>query len=98
MDDDLFILPGHYLDWSEANPDNVFVDTMGGIRTKNANIYGIAEEDEFVRFIEDNMRKQPDVYGEIRKVNAGILEVDDDEQEVMDLGKNECAASMYGQK
>jgi hypothetical protein len=44
------------------------------------------------------MRKQPDVYGEIRKVNAGILEVDDEEQEVMDLGKNECAASMYGQK
>ena len=98
MDDDLFILPGHYLDWSEANPDNMFVDTMGSIKTKNADIYGIAEEDEFVRFIEDNMRKQPDVYGEIRKVNAGILEVDEEEQEVMDLGKNECAASMYGQK
>ena len=98
MDDDLLILPGHYLDWSEANPDNVFVDSMGSIKAKNANIYGIAEEDEFVRFIEDNMRKQPVVYGEIRKVNAGILEVDDEEQEVMDLGKNECAASMYGQK
>ena len=96
MDDDLFILPGHYLDWSEANQDNVFVDTMGSIKAKNANIYGIAEEDEFVRFIENNMRKQPDVYGEIRKVNAGILEVDDEEQEIMDLGKNECAASMYG--
>ena len=98
MDDDLFILPGHYLDWSEATPDNMFVDTMGSIKIKNANIYGIAEEDKFVRFIEDNMRKQPDVYGEIRKVNAGILEVDDEEQEIMDLGKNECAASMYGQK
>ncbi|MEX1325623.1 MAG: MBL fold metallo-hydrolase [Desulfobacterales bacterium] len=98
MDDDLLILPGHYLDWSEANSDNVFVDSMDSIKAKNANIYGIVEEDEFVRFIEDNMRKQPDVYGEIRKVNAGILEVDDEEQEVMDLGKNECAASMYGQK
>ncbi|MGD1974571.1 MAG: MBL fold metallo-hydrolase [Desulfobacterales bacterium] len=96
MDDNLLILPGHYLDWREANSDNVFVDTMGSIKANNANIYGIAEEEEFVRFIEDNMRKQPDVYGEIRKVNAGILEVDDEEQEVMDLGKNECAASMYG--
>ena len=95
MDDNLMILPGHYLDWREANPDNVFADTMGSIKAKNAKIYGITEEDEFVRFIEDNMRKQPDVYGEIRKVNAGILEVDDEEQEVMDLGKNECAASMY---
>jgi glyoxylase-like metal-dependent hydrolase (beta-lactamase superfamily II)/rhodanese-related sulfurtransferase len=98
LDDDLFVLPGHYMDWREAKPDHVFVDTMGSIKTKNADIYGIAEEDDFVRFIKDNMRKQPDVYGEIRKVNAGMLEVDDEEQDIMDLGKNECAASMYGPK
>ena len=95
MNDDLLILPGHYLDWSEANPEKVFVDTMGSIKSKNADIYGIEEENDFVRFIKDNMRKQPEVYGEIRKVNAGILEVDEEEQEVMDLGKNECAASMH---
>ena len=39
------------------------------------------------------MRTQPDVYAEIRKVNAGLLQVDEDEQDIMDLGKNECAAS-----
>jgi glyoxylase-like metal-dependent hydrolase (beta-lactamase superfamily II) len=96
LDDDLLILPGHYIEWSEANPQQLFVDTLGSIRNKNADIYGIAEEDEFVRFIKDNMRKQPDEYAEIRKVNAGLLEVDDEDQEIMDLGKNECAASMYG--
>ena len=94
--DDVLVLPGHYLEWSEANPDHLFVDTMGSIRKKNADIYGIANESDFVRFIQDNMRKQPDVYGQIRKVNAGLLDVDEEEQEVMDLGKNECAASMYG--
>lgn len=98
MNGDLLILPGHYLEWSEANPEQVFADTLGSIKNKNADIYGIEEENDFVRFIKDNMRKQPDVYGEIRKVNAGILEVDDEEQEVMDLGKNECAASMYSPK
>ena len=41
------------------------------------------------------MREQPPEYAEIRKVNAGLLEVDDEDQEIMDLGKNECAASMY---
>jgi hypothetical protein len=40
------------------------------------------------------MRTQPEVYGKIRQVNAGLALVDADEQEVMDLGKNECAASM----
>jgi len=96
LDDDLVILPGHYIEWSEANPQQMFVDTLGGIRNKNADIYDIAEEGEFVRFIKDNMRKQPDEYAEIRKVNAGLLEVDDEDQEIMDLGKNECAASMHG--
>jgi len=95
LDDDLVILPGHYIEWSEANPQQIFVDTLGSIRNINADIYGIAEEDEFVRFIKDNMRKQPDEYAEIRKVNAGLLEVDDEDQEIMDLGKNECAASMH---
>jgi len=95
LDDDLVILPGHYIEWSEANPQQMFVDTLGGIRNKNADIYGIAKEDEFVRFIKDNIRKQPDEYAEIRKVNAGLLEVDDEDQEIMDLGKNECAASMH---
>ena len=96
MNDDLLILPGHYLEWSEANAEQIFADTLGNIKSKNSDIYGITEEHDFVQFIKDNMRKQPDVYGEIRKVNAGILEVDDEEQEIMDLGKNECAASMYG--
>ena len=62
-------------------------------RLRNAAIYGIEDETDFIKFIQDNMRKQPDVYAEIRKVNAGLLEVEADEQEVMDLGKNECAAS-----
>ena len=42
-----------------------------------------------------NMRKSPAVYNEIRKVNTGWLDVDMDEADVMDLGKNECAAAMH---
>ena len=95
LGDDLMILPGHYIEWSEANSEQMFIDTLGSIKQKNSDIYGIEEESEFVKFIKDNMRKQPDEYAEIRKVNAGMLEVDDEDQEIMDLGKNECAASMY---
>ncbi len=95
LSDDLIILPGHYIEWREANSEQMFIDTLGSIKQKNSDIYGIQEETEFVKFIKDNMRKQPDEYAEIRKVNAGLLEVDDEDQEIMDLGKNECAASMY---
>ena len=91
--DDLVILPGHFMDWSEANPNQIFSDTLGSIKARNADIYGISSQDAFIGFIEDNMRTQPEVYAEIRKVNAGLLDVDAEQQEIMDLGKNECAAS-----
>jgi glyoxylase-like metal-dependent hydrolase (beta-lactamase superfamily II) len=94
LTDDVVILPGHYMDWSERNPDGVFADSMGRIKKRNAEIYDIQNESEFIQFIKDNMRTQPEVYAEIRKVNAGLLQVDEDEQNIMDLGKNECAASM----
>ncbi|MGD9183244.1 MAG: hypothetical protein PVG15_17300, partial [Desulfobacterales bacterium] len=93
LEDDLVILPGHYMDWKEANPSQLFSDTLGNIRYKNSDIYGISTETEFIGFIKANMRPQPEVYAEIRKVNAGLLEVDAEKQEIMDLGKNECAAS-----
>jgi glyoxylase-like metal-dependent hydrolase (beta-lactamase superfamily II) len=95
LNDDTVILPGHYIEWAEANQGQMFVDTMGSIKKKNADIYGIDSEDDFVQFIKDNIRKQPEVYADIRKVNAGLSEPDDEEQEIMDLGKNECAASLY---
>jgi glyoxylase-like metal-dependent hydrolase (beta-lactamase superfamily II) len=98
LDDDVIILPGHYIEWSEANQDQMFVDTMGSIKSKNADIYNIDSEADFIQFIKDNIRKQPEVYADIRKVNAGLLDPDDEDQEVMDLGKNECAASMYAKQ
>ena len=95
LNDDLVILPGHYIEWDEADAQQIFVDSLGNIKNKNADIYGIDREDDFVQFIKDNMRQQPEEYAQIRKVNAGLLDVDDEDQEIMDLGKNECAASMH---
>jgi len=41
------------------------------------------------------MRKQPDEYAVIRRINANLEQVDDDKAEELDLGKNECAATAY---
>ena len=51
--------------------------------------------EKFTEFIKDNMRKPPDIYREIRRVNTGWLDVKLDEADVMDLGKNECTAMAY---
>ena len=92
---DTLILPGHYMEWSEADNNLVFAAPIGAIRERNAGIYGIANEADFFAFIQANLRPQPEEYAKIREINAGLVEVDEAEQEIMDIGKNECAASMH---
>jgi hypothetical protein len=41
------------------------------------------------------MREMPEVYIDIKQVNRGLINVTDEEADIMDLGKNECAASHY---
>ena len=95
LDDSILVLPGHYMDWKEANQDLVFAETLGKIKEINASIYGISDENAFYNFIQSNMRPQPEEYAKIREINAGLLQVDAEEADNMDLGKNECAASMH---
>jgi len=92
-DRDTIILPGHYIDWSEADGDLIFQKPLGAIIDANAGIYAIDNNADFLAFIKANMRPQPEEYAKIRQINAGLLEVDADTQDIMDLGKNECAAS-----
>ena len=93
MDDNLLIFPTHYIDWGEANEEYIFTKTLKEIKERNAHIYGIEKEEEFIKFIKDNMREQPESYARIREFNKGLLEVSPDEQEILDIGKHECAAS-----
>jgi glyoxylase-like metal-dependent hydrolase (beta-lactamase superfamily II)/rhodanese-related sulfurtransferase len=95
LDDDTVILPGHYMEWDEANANLIFAATMGEIKERNADIYRIDNEKAFYDFIRASMRPQPVEYAKIREINAGLVEVDEEEQEIMDIGKNECAASMH---
>jgi len=95
LDDSMLVLPGHYMDWKEANQDLVFAETLGKIKEINAAIYGITDENTFYDFIQSNMRPQPEEYAKIREINAGLVQVDAEEADIMDLGKNECAASMH---
>ncbi|MDD3815152.1 MAG: MBL fold metallo-hydrolase [Desulfocapsaceae bacterium] len=95
LPDHIQVLPGHYTSWNEANAEHIFMETLGNLR-KHVVAFRLANEKKFAEFIEENMRPQPAVYAEIRKVNIGFLQVAQEEADVMDLGKNECGASNYG--
>ncbi len=98
LDKNLNVLPGHFMKWTEANDQLLFSEKLEKIIDQNASVYALDSLGKFTEFIMDNMRKSPEVYNEIRKVNSGWLDVDLDEADIMDLGKNECAAAAYANK
>ena len=95
LKDDLVILPAHYISWEEADEHLIFAMRFGQIKERNKSIYGINTLEDFITFIKDNMRPQPEEYRMIRLANGNIEQYDEDKEEELDLGKNECAASAY---
>ena len=75
--------------------DTIFMATLAEVKKNNVAFHFVHER-MFAQYVKDNLRPQPAVYGDIRKINGGWLEVSEDEQNEMDLGKNECGASNYG--
>ncbi len=95
MDPSLVVLPGHYIDWEEADSQLIFESTLADAIDRNKSIYEIDTVEGFITFIKANMRPQPKEYKTIRLINANLEQVDEEEQNTLDIGKNECAASAY---
>lgn len=93
LPDETVVLPSHYSCQSEMNDAFQIVGTLGEIRRNNDGMQAQSEA-EFVAYIERNMRPQPETYARIRQVNLAALSLEDDELKELDLGKNECAASL----
>lgn len=98
LDPALMVLPGHYMDWEEADENLLFTRSLGEVLERNRDIYKLETLAAFIDFIKANMRPQPEEYAVIRLVNANLREEDDEKQEELDLGKNECAASTYAKQ
>ena len=91
---DASVLPAHYVTWQETDENLCFSAPLEKLRENNP-IFSLTSENEFAQFIFDNMRDTPEVYNDIKQVNRGLMNVTMEEADIMDLGKNECAASHY---
>jgi glyoxylase-like metal-dependent hydrolase (beta-lactamase superfamily II) len=94
LDDALLVLPGHYMDWNEADENLIFCLTFRQVKDRNKDVFAM-DEKTFLQYIKDNMREQPAEYAFIRLANGNMEQYDTDRQEELDLGKNECAATAY---
>ncbi|HEY9899216.1 MAG TPA: MBL fold metallo-hydrolase [Pantanalinema sp.] len=92
LSDDTTVLPGHFASLDEIREDGVVAGVLGEIRKSNPAL-AIEDAGAFVAFIQENMRPQPELYGEIRRVNLGLVSACEDQRTALEIGKNECAAS-----
>ncbi len=94
LDDDLVILPAHFSTLKEENENGLFAATMGDLKQKNEGLLMAQKsEEEFVEYILASLPKFPEEYVDIKRVNAGLLEVGESKASELELGKNICALS-----
>lgn len=94
LPDETLVLPGHFAGLAEERDDGLFAGTLGELRGSNDGLKMAAgDEEEFVAYILASLPDFPDEYVEIKRVNAGLVEVKEAKASELELGKNICALS-----
>ena len=84
------VLPAHWSSPDELGGDGLVRTTVGRVFEST-----LMNEQDLARFVEEivaSLPAAPSFYDTIRQVNAG-RQVTEDEVEVLEIGKNQCAAS-----
>ena len=91
LDPRTVIAPAHWSSVAEINAQGLVVTTLEDVFT--ATLLNEKAMEKFVEEIVTSLPAAPDFYDTIRLVNAGKLSPPEDEVDVLDVGKNQCAAS-----
>ncbi|MFZ2178281.1 MAG: MBL fold metallo-hydrolase [Rhodococcus sp. (in: high G+C Gram-positive bacteria)] len=91
LDPRTVIAPAHWSSSEEVNSEGLVITTLEDVFT--ATLLNERAIERFVEQIVNSLPAAPDSYDTIRRVNAGQIAPADDEIEVLDVGRNQCAAS-----
>lgn len=87
---ELIVLPAHFMIIDELNTDGSVSEKLRTLYETNHGL-NIEDEDEFRKLVAENLPPQPNSYQEIREMNMGKINPDEEEQREMELGPNRCA-------
>ena len=91
LDPRTVIAPAHWTTSDEINADGLVVTTLEDVF--DATLLNEEAMSAFVEAIVTSLPSAPDFYDTIRQINAGQLSPSEDEVDVLDVGRNQCAAS-----
>jgi glyoxylase-like metal-dependent hydrolase (beta-lactamase superfamily II) len=89
IEDSIMILPSHAMAALQEG-DNQGIISLTMKEFRNSQAFSLKQEQEFISFIEESLLENPERYQEIRKVNLGLLDPDEDKRRELEIGKNLC--------
>ena len=90
LSDDLLVLPAHFSNISELDERGLAAEKLGKLFSVNEGLQ-IEDEGQFRKIVTENLPPQPNAFKDIRRVNMGKLQPNEEEQSEMEIGPNRCA-------
>jgi hypothetical protein len=91
LDPRTLIAPAHWSSAEEIDAEGRVVTTLDDVFT--ATLLNEKAMEKFVQEIVTSLPAAPESYDTIRLVNSGRLAPPEDEVDLLDVGRNQCAAS-----
>jgi glyoxylase-like metal-dependent hydrolase (beta-lactamase superfamily II) len=86
------VLPGHFASPQEANREKIFAAPLARLREENEGArLALGDAEAFTRYVLASLPEFPPQYVDIKRVNLGLLEADEERAQELELGKNVCA-------
>lgn len=96
LPDRTVVLPAHFSHMLEADEQGCYRATIGALRNRNEGLrmlgQGLAA---FSAYILGSMPEYPQSYDDIRRINTGLLQVDEAKASELELGPNLCAITPH---
>ncbi len=92
LPDDVRVLPGHFSTVNESDENGLVGSKLGDLKRRNSGLRKAqGAKEDFVEYILSSLPEFPEQYVDIKRVNAGLKQPNEEEASELELGKNVCA-------
>lgn len=86
------VLPAHFSHMHEADAQGCYRAGIGTLSSHNEGLRMLSQGlDAFSAYILSMLQEHPPSYDDIRRINTGLIEVDEARASELELGRNQCA-------
>ena len=92
LPDHTVVLPAHFSHMHEADDLGCYRATISALRSHNEGLRMLSQGlAAFSSYVLESLPEHPQSYDDIRRVNTGLLQVDEAKASELELGRNQCA-------